>query len=166
MLSYLPNTAATQTHLDSAGLFTVLAVTLWTTTLIAYRIYSVSNNVLNREKPRLYRILELITQSSFIYSLALVADAVLGTIPLKQSNVWKLSMVSSYVGVIVSAITVCQCRYYCYITLFVIRCLGNCTYLHGGSSCSRIKDFLGFQTDGSQYLSNSAWRGRHYYEHR
>ena len=119
VLSYFPNTAVTQTHLDSAGLFTVLAVTLWTTTLIAYRIYSLSNNVLNREKPRLYKILELITQSSSIYSLALVADAVLGTIPLTQSNVWTLSMVSSYVGVIVSAITVCQSRYYRYIILCV-----------------------------------------------
>lgn len=123
VLSYFPNTAATQTHIDSAGLFTVMAVTLWTTTLIAYRIYSLSNNVLNREKSRLYKILELITQSASIYSLALIADAVLGTIPQKQSNVWILSMVSSYVGVIVSAITVCKSIYYHCNILFVTRCI-------------------------------------------
>lgn len=57
-------TAATRNRLLSAGLFTTLSVTLWSTILIAYRIYSASNDILNQERPRFYNVLEMITQSS------------------------------------------------------------------------------------------------------
>ncbi|KJA18840.1 hypothetical protein HYPSUDRAFT_44839 [Hypholoma sublateritium FD-334 SS-4] len=101
-------TERTSPRLTSAGLFMALTVTLWTTILIAYRIHSLSNRVPDRNKPRFHNILEIITQSSFIYSLALVVDAMLGVVPLKQSNVWTVAKASFCMGIILSAIAVRQ----------------------------------------------------------
>ncbi|KJA18851.1 hypothetical protein HYPSUDRAFT_205069 [Hypholoma sublateritium FD-334 SS-4] len=98
-------TGATRNHLLSVGLFTTLAVTLWTTTLIVYRIYSAANDTLNRQKPRFYNILEMITQSSLIYALALGANALLAVIPQRPSDVWTIFTVANYVGVVLYAIT-------------------------------------------------------------
>ena len=95
------------THLTSAALFTTLAVTLWTTGLIAYRIYSGSNLILNRKRPRFYNILEMVVQSSFIYSLALVPSALFPEITQTQSNMYTLITASNYMAAILSAITVC-----------------------------------------------------------
>ncbi len=100
-------TIPTQLHLDTAGLFIALAVTLWTTVLIAYRIYSASKGILKGRKYRFYRILEIIIQSSFIYSIALLADALLGTIPPRQSNFCVLAAISAYAGTILTTMTVC-----------------------------------------------------------
>ncbi|KJA18842.1 hypothetical protein HYPSUDRAFT_44840 [Hypholoma sublateritium FD-334 SS-4] len=91
--------------INSAAMFTTLAATLWTTALIAYRIYSSSKHSLKGAKPHFYNILEIILQSSFAYSLALIADAVLVAIPQNQSNVWPIYIATNYAGVILSAIT-------------------------------------------------------------
>ena len=93
-------------HLTSAAFFATLAVTVWTTALIAYRIYSTSNLALNRKKLRFYNILEMIVQTSFAYSLALAPCALLGVIPETQSNIFTMVTASYYADVILSATTV------------------------------------------------------------
>ena len=110
VLDILPQqqpTALIRNRLLSVGLFTTLAETLWTTVLIAYRIYSVSSHIMNRARPHFYNILEMITQSSFLYSLALRSNAVLAVVPQKQSDVWTIFTVGNYVGVTLYAVTVC-----------------------------------------------------------
>ena len=98
---------ATSNCLLSAAYFMTLAVTLWTTVLIAYRIYSRSSLILDRKKSPFYNILETIIQSSFIYSVALVPNALLGVIPEKVSNVYTLIPAENYLNVILFAIAVC-----------------------------------------------------------
>ncbi|KJA18846.1 hypothetical protein HYPSUDRAFT_44843 [Hypholoma sublateritium FD-334 SS-4] len=93
-------TVATHNGLISAALFTTLAVTLWTTSLIAYRIYSASTHILNGARPRFYNILEIIIQTSFIYSLTLVMNAVLAAIPPNQGNPWTFLTASNYIATI------------------------------------------------------------------
>ena len=93
-------------RLLSASLFATLAVTFWTTALIAYRIYSTSNLIPNRKKTRFYNILDIIMQSSFIYLLALVPCALLPEIPENQSNIYTITTVSNFLNTILSAITV------------------------------------------------------------
>ncbi|KJA15920.1 hypothetical protein HYPSUDRAFT_47981 [Hypholoma sublateritium FD-334 SS-4] len=106
VFSFTSSTDSTKSGItNGTGLFLALAVTLWTTTLIAYRIYSASSHVLNRKRSRFYNILEIITESSFIYSLSLVVIAVLTAIPMTPSNIWTLLKVSVYVGNIFNAIT-------------------------------------------------------------
>lgn len=110
VLDIVPSTVQAGTahnHLITAGLFTTLVGTLWTTVLIAYRIYSESRHILHGAKPRFYNILEIIIQSSFAYSVALVANALIVAMPLNQSNVFTLFTAGNYVGVILHAITVC-----------------------------------------------------------
>ena len=108
----LPQTAATShDYFLVAGLFTTLAVTLWTTILIAYRFHSTSKYVLNGEKPRFYNILEMIIQSLFIYSLALVANAVILFVPMTQANIGIVSPANNYIGIIIHATTVRLTRY-------------------------------------------------------
>ena len=98
--------AAIINRLTSAALFTTLAVTLWATLLIAYRIYSSSNLILNRKRPRFYNVLEMIIQTSFIYSLALVASAVAIAIPMTESNFLPLLWTVGYIFDIAFSITV------------------------------------------------------------
>ena len=94
-------------HLITAGLITTLVGTLWTTILIAYRIYSASKHIaVKGAKPRFYSILEIIIQSSFTYSLALVANAIIVAMPLNQANVFTLFTAGNYIGVILHAVTV------------------------------------------------------------
>ena len=100
--------AAIIDRLTSAALFTTLAVTLWATLLIAYRIYSSSNLIVNRKRPRFYNVLEMIIQTSFIYSLALVPCALLPEVPKKQSNLYTLTAAENYLNAILCAITVCR----------------------------------------------------------
>lgn len=116
-----PVSATTHNHIASAGLFMTLAATLWTTILIAYRIYSASkHNSLNQAKPRFYNILEIIMQSAFIYSLALVTSALLEAIPQNESNVWPLFKAAFYIGSILHAITVCRPRYYIILAVLIM----------------------------------------------
>ena len=68
-------TEATQNFLVISGLFVTLAVALWTTALIVFRIYSTSTYIRNRAKPRFHHVVAIIMQSSLIYSLAVVALA-------------------------------------------------------------------------------------------
>ena len=89
----------------SIGLFTTLGETLWTTVLIAYRIHSASNHIRGEAKPRFHNILEMLVQSSFFYSLALVANAVPAVVPQTQANVWTVFTVGNYVGVVLYAVT-------------------------------------------------------------
>lgn len=104
-------TPATHNTLMGAGLFTTLAMTLWTTILIAYRIYSASRHILNGAKPHFYNILEIVLQSSFLYSLALAASALLAAMPSNQSNIWTIFTALNYSAAILTAVTVCQTRY-------------------------------------------------------
>ncbi len=66
-----PNLAFTYgNYLLGAGIFMTVATTLWTTILIAYRIYSVSKeNIRNQGKRRFHNVLEIILQSSIVYSV-------------------------------------------------------------------------------------------------
>ena len=98
--------AETTNHLMSAALFTTLAVTIWTTVLIAYRIHSTSNFILNRKKPRFYNIIEIVMQSSLIYSLALVPTALIVVVPPQQSNLVTLTIASYYLGTILTGVAV------------------------------------------------------------
>lgn len=90
----------TADRLMSAALFTTLAVTIWTTVLIAYRIYSTSDLILNRRTTRFRRILEIIIQSSLIYSLALGPSALIGIIKPQQFNFTTLLTASFYLDTI------------------------------------------------------------------
>ncbi|KJA15918.1 hypothetical protein HYPSUDRAFT_333942 [Hypholoma sublateritium FD-334 SS-4] len=106
VFSLLPSSfqiTTTINRLNSAGLFTTLAVTLWTTVLIAYRIYSAARQTLSGTKTHFYNILEIIIQSAFIYSLALVTNAVLSAIPQNDANSLTLFTAENYVGVILYA---------------------------------------------------------------
>lgn len=109
-----PSAAETHNHVTSAAMFTTLAETVSTTILIAYRIYSASNHILRREKRRFYNILEIVVQSSFIYSLALVANAVIDAIQPNDSNASTMSTASNYVCTILYAVAVRRSRYYLY----------------------------------------------------
>ena len=110
----------TNNHLCSAGQFLTLAVTLWTTFLIVYRIHFTSkHDVLNRGQPRFYKVLEIILQSAAIYSVALVVNALQQAIPRDQSNVWPLLTLDNYAGSILHTTTVCQTKYY---TVFPAHC--------------------------------------------
>ena len=64
-------------HLTTAGMFITLEVTSWTTILIGYRIYSTLKHNIIRSQHRFYRILKIILQSTFIYSLILLVIALL-----------------------------------------------------------------------------------------
>ena len=96
----------TDNRLISAAFFTTLVVTLWTTVLIAYRIYSSSNLIPNRKKPRFYNILEIIIQSSFLYLLVLVPSALIEVIPLTQSNIAAVFTASGYLDILLVGVTV------------------------------------------------------------
>ena len=88
-------------------MFTAVATTLWTTVLIGYRIYSLSNDGIQKQsKHRLYNVLQIFLQSSFIYSLALVASAVPLAIPETGSDFLPLLRAGSYILTTVMAITV------------------------------------------------------------
>lgn len=115
MVDTLPPTFAIvgkHNHLSSAGLFTTLATTLWTTILISYRIYSTSKHTRDEAKSHFYHVMEMIIQSSFIYSLALATNALLVVIPRNELNNWTISIASTYAGVILSAVTVCRIANY------------------------------------------------------
>ncbi|KJA18832.1 hypothetical protein HYPSUDRAFT_217954, partial [Hypholoma sublateritium FD-334 SS-4] len=86
-------------------MFTTLAVTLWTTILIAYRIYSASHHILDRKKRHFYNILEIIIQSSFLYSLALVTEALIVAIASKELHSVAVSIASKYASGIIPVIT-------------------------------------------------------------
>lgn len=101
-----PNPIATATNLGGAGLFMALAVTIWTTFLIAYRIYSASKDVTGSERLRFRNILEIIAESSLLYSLVLVANALLVVIQGEQLNTRQLLSASAYLYVITSVIAV------------------------------------------------------------
>ena len=106
----LTNQYLTETYsnyLLCAGTFVTVATTLWTTILIAYRIHSVSkHNIPKHAKQRFYRILEIIMQSSIVYSLVLVVDAVSFAIPQTESNTFPLFMVQNYIWAVVYSIAV------------------------------------------------------------
>ena len=112
---YLSNTFYGQ--LFSAGMFATVATTVWTSTLIAFRIYSFSkHDIPNRPKPhRFFNILQIVLQSSLIYSLVLVANALLLVIPQTESNNVSLYCARGYGSVIAFTITVCQANHHIYI---------------------------------------------------
>ncbi len=87
-----------------AAFFTTLAVTIWTTVLIAYRIYSTSDLDPIHKKNRFYNILEIIIQSSFVYSLALIPTALTVVIPPQNAAA---NTASNFLGATLSGITVC-----------------------------------------------------------
>ena len=97
--------------LTSARLFITLSVRLWTTILIAYRIYSASSRILGRTKLRFYTLLKIILQSSIVYALVLVAAALVSTIPQNPSNVWGLFTAAKYIEAILRTVTVCRIIY-------------------------------------------------------
>ena len=113
-------------YLDSAGLFIAVALTTWTTLLITYRIYSTSKDSKSREKSRFRNILEIITESSILYSLVLVANALIAAIPPTQSNIWTVLSASAYLYALLSAITVRRsnyCIHFMALTCVVFRVL-------------------------------------------
>ena len=102
-------------YLLCAGTFITVAATVWTTVLIAYRIHSVSkHNIPKHAKYQFYRILEIITQSSIVYSLVLVVDAVSLAIPRTESNTFPLFMVQNYIWAVVYSIAVFETTYFLY----------------------------------------------------
>ena len=131
--------AGTINRLTSAALFTTLAVTLWATVLIGYRIYSASTRIVNRKRRRFYNILEMTTQSSFIYSLALVPSALLGQIiPGEHENNFTLITASNYTNAILSAMAV-DCVNFIYTSCDTHKFLGYRAYYHGSSHCACVK---------------------------
>ena len=102
-----PTAASTHNELLNAGIILTLALTLWTTLLITYRIYSVSRHNPSHSKARFQNILRILTQSAGIYSVALLANVpLLGIVP-NQSNVWTIFTAGNYLGVILHVMTVC-----------------------------------------------------------
>ena len=88
-------------------MFTAVATTLWTTVLISYRIYSLSNyGIQIRSKHHFNNILQIVLQSSFFYSLALVATAVVLVIPNTESDLLPRFQAGSYIFAIAFALTV------------------------------------------------------------
>ncbi len=57
-------------------------------------------------KSRFYNILEMITQSALIYSLALVTMAVLAVIPQEESNLFTIATTSFYASAFLNSIAV------------------------------------------------------------
>lgn len=87
--------------------FVTAGSTLWTATLIAYRIRSVSTGFQHAAQHRFYYIIQIVIQSAFIYSLALTIDAL-----LVMSTNWKLNpnpeiLAQYYWDTILCAIRVC-----------------------------------------------------------
>ena len=101
------NHSTTSNKALSAGFFLAVGVTLWTTTLIAYRIYSTSNHIIQKHsKTRFTNVLEILVQSSAMYSVILLANALLTAIPENSSNIWTIGYISDIFGVMLHAITV------------------------------------------------------------
>lgn len=122
----------------SAGFFLTLGLTLWTTILISYRIYSTSNNIIQKHsRTRFNNVLEMLIQSSAMYSLVLLANALSAAIPENSSNIWAIGVMGDFLGVILHAITVC---FYIDLPGLVVTgaYLGDCTYTHGLQSCPCI----------------------------
>ena len=100
-------TTSTYNHLNGTGLFITLGQTLWTTSLIAYRIYSASKGrILKKKQSRFINILEIIIQSSFIYSLSLAVFALLLAIPVSKVNFLAIGVAGIYASSINFVITV------------------------------------------------------------
>ncbi|KJA18640.1 hypothetical protein HYPSUDRAFT_44996 [Hypholoma sublateritium FD-334 SS-4] len=88
-------------NLLSATAFMTLASTLWTTILIAYRIYSVSkHNPSRRGSAPFKKILEIIGQSAVLYSLGSLMYAITGIITPNSSNIWTFSGLVYYSNVL------------------------------------------------------------------
>ncbi len=100
--------AGTETfnQLTGAALFTTLVVTIWTTTLIAYCIYSNSDLTPNQKRNRFHHLLEIIMQSSFTYALALLPNAVTTVIQQQNSDFVKVFTSENYLDAILSGVTV------------------------------------------------------------
>ena len=93
-------------HMIGAGFFITLAVTIWTTILIAYRIYYTYNLIPNQKRSRFYNILEIVIESSLLYSLALLSAALINVIPIKQSNFAAVDNAANYLNAILPGVTV------------------------------------------------------------
>ena len=84
-------------HLITAGLITTLVGTLWTTILIAYRIYSLSrSDPLNRAKKTFNKLVDVLIQSAAAYAIISVWYAIEGVIPQTSTNVFILSATADY----------------------------------------------------------------------
>lgn len=104
ILQDLSSTAAsTHNELLNAGLILTLVLTLWTTLLITYRIYSASRH---NGMTRFQNVLRMLTQSAGIYSIALLANVPLIGIVPNDTNVWTIFTAGNYLGVILHVMTV------------------------------------------------------------
>ena len=114
IIELLPNTTSSfgisyiiTNDLVGVSLFVTAGLSLWTATLIAYRIQSVSKGFQNATQHRFYHIIQIVIQSAFIYSLVLIIEAL-----LVMSTNWKLNanpeiLATYYSDTILCAIRVC-----------------------------------------------------------
>ena len=93
--------------------FLTFVTTLLATLLIAYRIYTTptwDQEQPDGSKKRIKQILEILTQSAVVYSLAAFAQAVIFVVPSNPGNFIPLIAAQDFMGVLFIFISVCsQC---------------------------------------------------------
>lgn len=94
--------------LIGASLFMTFAGTLVTPILIAYRIHHVfGHSILQGTRSRFKHVVEILVQSTAVYSLAVLAYAVLNVISVTGSNAEMVNIASNYLGPLYVFIAVC-----------------------------------------------------------
>lgn len=108
------STRATLNNLISAAFFTTFVVTLLTTVLIAYQIYSFTRRNPRKGITQTFKdIAEVLVQSAAAYSLVVLWGAIMGVIPQADINETAWFVVDNYAGAVifVTAVRVQLSRY-------------------------------------------------------
>lgn len=128
-------TPSTAGYLQLAGFVTTLALTLWSTFLIAYRIHSTSRiGVSKVGRIRFNYIAGIVIQSAAIHSAALLLNLVIMLIPTGDANMLSFMIESSAVSTILAFTTVMSSMLWGRQLLKLSP--GICAYAHGRANCS------------------------------
>ncbi|PPQ81325.1 hypothetical protein CVT25_015081 [Psilocybe cyanescens] len=96
--------ALTVDRIESAGYFVSATTSLATTFLIAYRINNLSKDGLSESRGRFKHVVEILVQSVFVYSLALLVQAIAVVVPFAIGNS-RLFALETYSAAILIPIT-------------------------------------------------------------
>ena len=95
--------------------FVTAGLTLLTTALIAFRIYVAIRDQSHRTQYN--KILEIVIQSSLLYSFSSVVYAIPSVIPMTPENFGPLGSITNYISTVAPLIAVCQHSSFHYVLL-------------------------------------------------
>ena len=88
-------------QLSAAAIFVTFAATLAATFLISFRIYRASAYEMPEKSRRHFKeIVDILVQSSFVYSMAALADAISLVVPQSTTNAAAWFAANQYIAVI------------------------------------------------------------------